>query len=238
MDEFNNNEHIDTDDIKDSANKNSLNEDRVIEDKSKKQNPLVEKFGRSKNGKEQNSLVEENEPPKKSAKREVLDWIISIVAALAIAFLVREYVFTIVRVDGPSMQPTLEDSDILFVNRFFYEPKNGDIIIFHPITNSEVAYVKRVIAVEGQEVNIDPREGTVYVDGVELKEDYIKAPLKSAGKQNKYPMVVPADHVFVLGDNRNNSTDSRDLGPVSHESIMGKVIFRILPFDEFGSVYN
>lgn len=211
MDEFKNNEHIDAEETKTSA------EEEVLTENNDKEIAV---------------------PEKKNAKKELLDWIISIVAALAIAFLVREYVFTIVRVDGPSMQPTLEDSDILFVNRFMYEPENGDVIIFHPRTNTDVAYVKRVIAVEGQEVDIDPREGTVYVDGVALEEDYIKAPLKSAGTQNKYPMVIPADHVFVLGDNRNNSTDSRDLGAVSHKSIMGKVIFRILPFDEFGSIYK
>ena len=209
MDEFKNNEHIDAEYTNSSVEQDVLaeNVDEIVV------------------------------PEKKSAKKELLDWIISIVVALAIAFLVREYVFTIVRVDGPSMQPTLEDSDILFVNRFMYEPKNSDIIIFHPITNSEVAYVKRVIAVEGQEVYIDPYDGTVYVDDVAIEEDYIKAPIENVGRK-KYPMVIPPDHVFVLGDNRNNSTDSRDLGAVPKDSIMGKVIFRILPFDEFGSVYK
>lgn len=210
MDEFKNNEHIDAEDTQESAFQTSLEENT-----------------------EEEIVVTE----KKSVKKELLDWIISIVVALAIAFFLREYVFTIVRVDGPSMQPTLEDSDILFVNRFMYEPENGDIIIFHPITNSEIAYVKRVIAVEGQEVYIDPYDGTVYVDDVELKEDYIKAPIENVGGKT-YPMVIPPDHVFVLGDNRNNSTDSRNLGPVSNESVMGKVIFRILPFDTFGSVYR
>ena len=101
MDEFKNNEHIDAEDTQESAFQTSLEENT-----------------------EEEIVVTE----KKSVKKELLDWIISIVVALAIAFFVREYVFTIVRVDGPSMQPTLEDSDILFVNRFMYEPENGEAL--------------------------------------------------------------------------------------------------------------
>lgn len=176
--------------------------------------------------------------PKSSMKKELLDWIISIAVALVVAFLIRQYIFTLVRVDGSSMEPTLQHADTLFVNRFMYTPENGDVIIFRPHTNPEVHYVKRVIATEGQEVNIDPREGKVYVDGVELNETYIDEPLNSPGKAVKYPYIIPEDHVYVLGDNRNNSQDSRAIGAVHEDSIVGKVIFRILPLSGFGSIYK
>lgn len=177
--------------------------------------------------------------PKSSMKKELLDWIISIVVALAVALFIRQFIFTLVRVDGPSMLPTLHHNDTLYVNRFMYTPEVGDIIIFRPPNSPDTPYVKRVIATEGQEVIVDAREHKVYVDGVELVEDYISEDLVSAGTM-KYPYVVPEDHVFVLGDNRNNSRDSRDasVGAVPRDNIIGKVVFRLLPVSDFGSVYN
>ncbi len=178
-------------------------------------------------------------PPKSSMKKELLDWIISIVVALAVALFIRQFIFTLVRVDGPSMLPTLHHNDTLYVNRFMYTPEVGDIIIFRPPNSPDTPYVKRVIATAGQEVIVDAAEHTVYVDGVELVEDYISEELVSAGTM-KYPYTVPEDHVFVLGDNRNNSRDSRDasVGAVPHKNIIGKVIFRLLPVSDFGSVYD
>ncbi len=177
--------------------------------------------------------------PKSSTRKEIFDWLFSIVVALAIALLIRRFLFTLVKVDGPSMQPTLYHNDMLYVNRFMYTPENGDIIIFRPPNSPSTPYVKRVIATEGQTVVIDQQEKKVYVDGVELKEDYIDERLVSAGTV-KYPFTVPEDHVFVLGDNRNNSRDSRDaaVGAIPRENIIGKVIFRMLPISEFGSVYE
>lgn len=176
---------------------------------------------------------------KSSTKKEILDWVFSIVVALVVALLIRRYLFTLVKVDGPSMQPTLYHNDMLYVNRFMYTPENGDIIIFRPPNSPSTPYVKRIIATEGQTVVIDAREKKVYVDGVELKEDYIDEKLVSAGTV-KYPFTVPEDNVFVLGDNRNNSRDSRDaaVGAVPRKNIIGKVIFRMLPISEFGSVYE
>ena len=170
-------------------------------------------------------------------KKELLDWAVSIVVALAIALFIRQFIFTLVRVDGPSMQPTLHHNDTLYVNRFMYTPEVGDVIIFRPRNNPETPYVKRIIALEGQEVVVDASEGAVYVDGKELEEDYISEELISAGTM-KYPYVVPEDHVFVLGDNRNNSRDSRDasVGAVSRDSIIGEVLFRLLPISDFGGI--
>lgn len=176
---------------------------------------------------------------KSSIKKELLDWIVSIAVALAIALFIRQFIFTFVKVDGPSMLPTLEHNDMLYVNRFMYTPEVGDIIIFRPPNSPSTPYVKRVIAVEGQTVDIDAKTHTVYVDGVAIEEDYINAPLASAGT-TKYPYTVEEDHVFVLGDNRNNSNDSRNasVGTIPKKNIIGKVLFRLLPVSDFGSVYK
>ncbi len=179
------------------------------------------------------------EPKKGSWKKEVLDWTLSIAVALVVALLIRNFVFTLVNVDGSSMIPTLQDGDTLYVNRFLYEPKQGDIIILHPPQSYNTPYVKRVIALEGQVVDIKPEEGAVYVDGERLDEPYASEPITSGGTLT-YPYTVKDGCVFVLGDNRspNGSSDSRVLGPIPVENIMGKALFRILPFRSFGSLYQ
>lgn len=176
---------------------------------------------------------------KTSWKKELLDWSFSIVVALVLALLIRNYVFTLVDVDGSSMTPTLTHGDKLYVNRFMYDPEVGDIIILHPPHSYDTPYVKRIIALEGQVVNINPYQGTVSVDGEILDEPYTTGPLSSGGNLT-YPYTVPEGHVFVLGDNRTpgGSSDSRNIGPIPVQNIMGKAIFRILPFKNAGSLYK
>lgn len=171
-------------------------------------------------------------------KKELMDWVVSIIIAVILALVIKTYIFTLVKVDGPSMNPTLTHGDTLYANRFLYSPEAGDIVIFRPAHSPKTPYIKRVIATEGQEVYIDAISGTVTVDGKVLREDYISEPLLSAGNMT-YPCVVPKDHIFVLGDNRNNSRDSRDatVGFVPEDNIIGKAVFRILPLKEFGSLY-
>ena len=188
---------------------------------------------------EQSAGTVQPEPePKVNVKREILDWAVAIVVAIVIALVIRTFVFTLVRVDGPSMQPTLHHGDTLYVNRFLYQPKAGDIIIFRPPNSMKTPYVKRVIATEGQVVDIDAAAHTVTVDGVTLQEDYIKDALLSAGTMH-YPYEVPQDCVFVMGDNRNNSRDSRDatVGAVPKKNIIGHALFRLLPVRDIGVLH-
>jgi len=166
---------------------------------------------------------------KKSWQREALEWVLSIVIAVVLALVIRQFVFTVVRVDGESMVPTLQHNDRLIVWRLGYTPDNGDIIVLHQAGHQP--YIKRVIANEGQTVDIDFSTHTVYVDGVALEEDYINEPTALQGDM-RFPVTVGENQVFVLGDNRNNSRDSRfsDVACVDYDDILGKAVWRFFPF--------
>ena len=186
--------------------------------------------------------------PKKSWKKEVLDWVVSIALAIVIAIVIRNFVFTLVEVEGESMYPTLDDGDRLFTRIIAYsKPQQGDIVIFNPSIseedrspNKDLAYVKRVIATEGQTVTIN-EDGNVEVDGEVLTEDYISETIRGVDPNaTEFPFTVPEGTVFVLGDNRNRSHDSRsrDVGAVPIDNIIGKAQIRLLPFESFGSLYK
>lgn len=184
-------------------------------------------------------VIKGGEQKKTSWQKEVIDWSFSIIAAIVIALLIRNFVFTLVNVDGSSMNPTLQNGDKLYVTRFMYKPAAGDIIILHPPQSYDTPYVKRIVALEGQVVDIKPEEGAIYIDGEKLEEDYVTGPLSTGGNMT-YPYEVPKDCVFVMGDNRNpgGSTDSRILGPIPVKNIMGKALFRLLPLNSIGSLYK
>lgn len=179
--------------------------------------------------------------------KEIRDWVLCLVIAVALALVIRNFVFTLVKVQGASMQPTLQENDKLYVNRFFYKPEKGDVIIFKPESDPDRPYVKRVIATEGDTVYIDFENGDVYVNGQVIDEPYIKDKTTRTGayimeciadgrysKEN--PIVIEKDKVFVMGDNRNNSRDSREIGQVPENEIVGGAVFRFWPISNFGSV--
>ena len=156
------------------------------------------------------------------------------VVAVAIAFV---FIFRTVGVSGSSMYPTLNNYDRIILSAFLYEPENGDIVVTCQPSESaaiEDVLIKRVIATGGQTVDIDFETSTVYVDGVALDEPYINEPTRD--REDFYaPVTVPEGYVFVMGDNRNHSTDSRDnrVGLIREEYILGKALFRMLPFGQF-----
>ena len=170
-------------------------------------------------------------------RMEIYDWLQCIVYALVVCVIVFVFFFRTIDVMGHSMEPTLQNGDKLIVSNMFYTPQYGDIVVLRKESFGEQAIVKRVIATEGQTVDIDFDEGIVYVDGVALDEPYIaevtRRPLDFSGE-----VTVPEGCVFVLGDNRNRSNDSRDadIGMVDTRYIIGRALIRVFPLSEFGLV--
>ncbi|HHW48884.1 MAG TPA: signal peptidase I [Clostridiaceae bacterium] len=162
-----------------------------------------------------------------------MDWFVHVAIAVVIGFLIVTFVAQRTLVHDVSMQPTLNGGDNLIVEKI--SPKigklnRGDIIVFYDI-NEDRQLIKRLIAVEGDTVEI--KDGKVFVNGEELKEDYIKDGYTPQGINPQFNnLVVPKGHVYVLGDNRKNSRDSRSIGPIAVERITGKAIFRFYPFNK------
>ena len=163
---------------------------------------------------------------------EIKDWAVSIIIAVALAFLIRQFIVELYIVDGPSMRPTLQSQERLVVNKFIYRlrvPERGEILVFRYPRDPSRDFIKRVIAVPGDSVEI--KEGRVLVNDKLLNEPYILEKTRS-----EYPKAtVPQGTIFVMGDNRNNSEDSRfaDVGFVPYELIKGKAMVVYWPLSEF-----
>lgn len=186
---------------------------------------------------ELNYEVLDEEEKKVSSSENLFEWVETLVIAFFAVILFFTFVFRLAAVNGESMLPTLVDKDRLIVSYLFYTPKNGDIVIVNNDNPAlEKVIVKRVIATEGQTVDIDFDSGEVKVDGKVLQEDYINNLTLLDEGGHDYPVTVPENCVFVMGDNRMNSLDSRDsrVGFVPEEEILGKVSLRIFPFSRFG----
>lgn len=168
--------------------------------------------------------------------REAYEWARSLVSAVLIITLVFTFAVRMMGVSGPSMIPTLQNGDrLIVVNATICGAyKVGDIVIARKESFSSEPIVKRVIATEGQTVDIDFDLGRVYVDGVELHEDYIND-LTYLEEGTEFPLTVPEGSVFLMGDNRNHSNDSRDsrLGPVDERMIIGKAVFVVFPGKDY-----
>ena len=178
-------------------------------------------------------LPEENPEQKRPSdvRSEVYDWLLCIVSAIIACVLIFTFFVRIVGVVGSSMVPTLHQGDYVLTSNLFYTPKQGDIVILRKLSFDERAIVKRVIAVEGQTVDIDFDAGVVYVDGAPIYEPYVNAPTLRE-LDFKGEITVPDNCVFVLGDNRNESLDSRrdTLGCVDTRYIIGRGYMVLLPF--------
>ena len=165
--------------------------------------------------------------------RDLLLWVTG-------AMLIFTFLFRIVIVSGSSMEQTLFDGDCLLLlsNTFYSEPQQGDIVVISKGSYDDgKSIIKRIIATEGQVVNIDFNAGVVYVDGVALDEPYVNTPT-NLEEGTQFPLTVDEGCVFVLGDNRNVSKDSRstDIGQIDQREIVGKAIFLVFPGNSGGNI--
>ena len=161
-------------------------------------------------------------------KEEFVAWVKTLLSAAVYAVLIVTFGFQVARVEGQSMAPTLEDQDRLIVNKLVYrigEPRRGDIVMLYYPLNPDKSFVKRVIAEEGDTVRIV--DGRVYVNDIPLKDDYVSSEYRSHDDWG--PQVIPEGYYFVMGDHRNNSSDSRHWGMVPKRYIIGKVQLRWWP---------
>lgn len=183
-----------------------------------------------------------------SEKPRIIDKIFDVVELLvftvAAVFILTSFLFKHAVVDGDSMVSTLAEGEHLIISDLFYEPERGDIIVFEDYSigeNLKKPIVKRVIAIAGDTVEIDIF-GTVFVNGEKIKDEhkYISGGVYKLRLEHKYAVAeeytVPEGHIFVLGDNRNNSTDSRTFGAISTDTILGEVKLRVFPLAGFGTV--
>ena len=182
---------------------------------------------------------------KKGIIGEVFEWLEAVVFSLCLVVIIFTFIFRIVGVDGTSMFPTLNNKDRVVITNFFWKPKQNDIVVvtqpnsLNPKSKNE-PLIKRIIAKEGQTVEFDFELGTVKVDGVLLDEPFIndgKTTLQG-DLESKAQVVVEKGKVFVMGDNRNNSKDSRfsEIGQIDTRYLLGKAVFRLYPFDSVGTL--
>ena len=196
-----------------------------------------------------NNLPDTPEEEKnRTTAEEIFDWLDVFATAIITVVIVFSLICRIATVQGESMQNTLFTGDKVIISNLGYTPEQGDIVVVSRNANNSLdtvaasnePIIKRVIAVGGQTVNIDFERGVVSVDGVDLEEPYTKT-LTTSKYDVEFPIYVPEGYIFVLGDNRNDSMDSRDSrigdgGLVDTRYVLGHAIFRIFPFDSIGSL--
>ena len=171
----------------------------------------------------------------RSRKPVIAGWLRDVIISLAVSAFFIIFLYQPVKVEGTSMMPTLEDQERVFINKFVYklEPiEQGDVIVFRYPRDPAKSYIKRVIAVAGDHVQI--QAGVVFVNGHRLREPYVPRMYEDV---RSYPdTVVPPHGYFVLGDHRNLSNDSRDFGPVDEDFIYGKAVFGYWPVEKLGTL--
>lgn len=163
--------------------------------------------------------------------RECYDWAGTLIGTVFVIVMLFTFVLRTVSVDGPSMMNTLHNGDRLILMEMGYQPKAGDIVVLYTATEKQ-PIIKRVIATAGQTVDINYQTHVVTVDGHKLNEPYIREPTAFEGIVPVFmPATVPAGHIFVMGDNRNNSLDSRSsaIGMLDVRNVLGHAVLRLFP---------
>ena len=176
------------------------------------------------------------------------EWIDSVMGAIVVIFIVFTFLFRAVGVDGSSMFPTLHDGDWVAISGINFQPHRGDIVVVTQPNDVHEPLIKRIIAIGGDTIDINFISHEVEINGIVINEPYINAPT-ALSFDVVFPLTVPKGFVFVMGDNRNNSTDSRssEVGLVDTRQIFGKVLFVLLPgknadgtrsWNRIGTVYR
>jgi signal peptidase I len=181
-------------------------------------------------------VQEGRETPPEMRKSGMGSWLRDLVISVAVSAFIIIFLYQPVRVEGTSMLPVLEDQDRLFVNKMAYrvgEIHRGDVVVFLYPHDHEKSYIKRVIALPGDDLKID--HGHVYVNGRELTEKYV--PPRFEDSRSLPESLVPDHEYFVMGDHRSISSDSRDFGPVDRDLIYGKAAFVYWPMEQVGVVH-
>lgn len=180
------------------------------------------------------SVFDSEDIYKKNKTAPLYDVLGSITAAIIAIFLVFTFLFRPVSVSGKSMVPTLHDKDWLLVSNTDYSPQRGDIIVVVKANKYDEPIIKRIIGVAGDTIDIDFENGVVYRNSIALEEKYTNTPT-NLSYDIKFPVTVPDGCVFVMGDNRNNSLDSRSsaIGFVDRRNILGRVLVRLFPIGEY-----
>ena len=204
-------------------------------------------------------MFKKKEKKKKSVKREILEWILTLVVAVLIALPIRAFVFELVRVDGGSMDNTLANGEIMFVTKYDYastwlclpwqdaetqeqakrittggEPERFDVVICRYPGRGGTNFVKRIVGLPGDTVEL--RNGYLYVNGEMYEEPYIDDAYRSGWLNTFGPYTVPESEYFVMGDHRNNSNDSRSQGPITRDMIIGHVRTVLFPFNKIRGI--
>lgn len=208
----------------------------------------MEKANGFTDGEKSESVLKNKESGNSSGSPEKIDltsslfeWIELFVFSFSLVLIIMTFAVRHSPVIGSSMAHTLEENDILLVSGVMYKPEQNDVIVFQsPAVGYNEPLVKRIIAVGGQEINIDFLSWTVVVDGEKLDETYVNYEEGRAmlASNMQFPLTIPEGFVFVMGDNRNHSLDSRNsiVGLVDSRYIIGRVIFRVFPFNKIGPV--
>ncbi|MGH2450391.1 MAG: signal peptidase I [Candidatus Limnocylindria bacterium] len=164
--------------------------------------------------------------------RAILEIVQALALAVVISVVLNLFVVQVTEVRQRSMEPTLLQSDRVLVSKVDYrlgDPRPGDIVVFNPTLDTQIPYVKRIVAVGGDVVDL--REGVLYVNGRTVDGEEVRGATQPQSPQITYPYTVPEDHFFALGDNRAHSSDSRSFDAQPYETIIGKVILRFWPPD-------
>ncbi|MGN0242606.1 MAG: signal peptidase I [Lachnospiraceae bacterium] len=180
-------------------------------------------------------VEEQKEEPKTDWAKEIRGWIIYFATLFAVLFVIINYVGQLVQVDGISMVDNLHDDDKLIIDKLsyrFHEPERFDIVVFpSPISEGE-RYIKRIIGLPGETVQID-NNGRIWIDGEVLEEDYGYEVIEDPGMAVN-PITLGEDEYWCMGDNRNVSLDSREIGPVQGDKFMGRAFVRVWPLQDIG----